>query len=49
MIEFNKSNILRIEFSIIYWHFVDVIWLFLFIFIYWWRYLKFILIKILIC
>lgn len=24
------------EFSILYWHFVDVIWLFLFFFVYWW-------------
>ena len=24
------------EFSIWYWHFVDVVWLFLFVFIYWW-------------
>ena len=27
---------LRFEFSIIYWHFVDVVWLYLFIFLYWW-------------
>lgn len=26
---------LRFEFSIIYWHFVDVVWLYLFIFLYW--------------
>lgn len=36
--DFFKENILSIEFSIIYWHFVDVIWLFLFIFIYWWNF-----------
>lgn len=27
-----------LEFAIIYWHFVDVVWLFLFIFVYWWNY-----------
>lgn len=32
---FNFKNIQSLEFSIIYWHFVDVIWLILFIFIYW--------------
>jgi cytochrome c oxidase subunit 3 len=26
------------EFSILYWHFVDVVWLFLFVFVYWWSY-----------
>lgn len=26
------------EFSAWYWHFVDVVWLFLFVFIYWWGY-----------
>ena len=28
------------EFSIWYWHFVDVVWLFLFFFIYWWSFYK---------
>lgn len=34
----NSLNNIRIEFSIWYWHFVDVVWLFLFIFIYWWSF-----------
>lgn len=34
----NKWNNLRVEFSIWYWHFVDVVWLFLFFFIYWWSF-----------
>jgi heme/copper-type cytochrome/quinol oxidase subunit 3 len=29
-----------IEFAIWYWHFVDVVWLFLFFFIYWWSFYK---------
>jgi cytochrome c oxidase subunit 3 len=33
---FLKHHHLFIEFSCWYWHFVDVVWLFLFIFIYWW-------------
>ena len=34
----NSFNNLRVEFSIWYWHFVDVVWLFLFFFIYWWSF-----------
>lgn len=33
---FSITHIVGFEFSIWYWHFVDVIWLFLFTFIYWW-------------
>ena len=25
-----------LEFGILYWHFVDVVWLFLYVFVYWW-------------
>lgn len=35
-IYFSKTHHLGIELSIWYWHFVDVIWLFLYIVIYWW-------------
>lgn len=34
-IQTSKNHLVRIEFSIWYWHFVDVVWLFLYIIIYW--------------
>ncbi len=33
---FSRGRYLGLEFSIWYWHFVDVVWLFLFICVYWW-------------
>jgi cytochrome c oxidase subunit 3 len=30
------DSFLGFEFAAWYWHFVDVVWLFVFVFIYWW-------------
>jgi cytochrome c oxidase subunit 3 len=36
--DFSFFHYIWFEFSIVYWHFVDVVWLFLFVFVYWWSF-----------
>nr|UIF91941.1 cytochrome c oxidase subunit III [Crenidorsum sp.] len=33
---FSSTSILGLEYAIWYWHFVDLVWLFLYCFVYWW-------------
>nr|YP_009987523.1 cytochrome c oxidase subunit III [Chloriona tateyamana]QBZ37983.1 cytochrome c oxidase subunit III [Chloriona tateyamana] len=37
LMESNKTNHLSMELSAWYWHFVDVVWLFLYLILYWWN------------
>nr|YP_009987510.1 cytochrome c oxidase subunit III [Bambusiphaga taibaishana]QBZ37970.1 cytochrome c oxidase subunit III [Bambusiphaga taibaishana] len=37
MMKSNKFNHLSLELSAWYWHFVDVVWLFLYLILYWWN------------
>lgn len=38
MLHFTSAQHIGFECAIWYWHFVDVVWIFLFIFVYWWGY-----------
>jgi len=36
-LQFSKEHIIGFEAAAWYWHFVDIVWLFLYLAIYWWR------------
>ena len=42
--EYSLQRSIGLSFAIIYWHFVDIIWLFLFVFVYWFNNVKSIII-----